>query len=117
VEILKQGQYTPYAVQEQVVAIWLGTSGTVDDVPVEDVRRFEREFLAFLSSSSKYGVLNTVKETKLLGDDTVVQLKDAAAEFKRGFELSDGTLLGAEQVEALDPEDVGQATITKHVKA
>ena len=43
--------------------------------------------------------------------------KDAAAEFKRGFELSDGTLLGSEAVEALDPEDVGQATITKHVKA
>ena len=117
VEILKQGQYTPYAVEQQVVAIWLGTSGTVDEVPVEDVRRFEREFLAFLSGSSKYGVLATVKETKLLGDDTVVELKDAVAEFKRGFELSDGTLLGAETVEALDPEDVGQATITKHVKA
>src|SRR5579859_2541288 len=85
VEILKQGQYTPYAVEQQVVAIWLGTSGTVDDVPVEDVRRFEREFLAFLSGSGKYGVLNTVKETKLLGDDSVVELKDAAAEFKRGF--------------------------------
>src|SRR5579859_54344 len=85
VELLKKPQYTPYAVEQQVVAIWLGTSGTVDDVPVEDVRRFEREFLAFLSGSGKYGVLNTVKETKLLGDDSVVELKDAAAEFKRGF--------------------------------
>ena len=50
VEILKQGQYEPYPVEEQVAAIWIGTSGSVDDVPVADVRRFEKEFISFLKT-------------------------------------------------------------------
>ena len=115
VEILKQGQYTPYAVEQQVVAIWLGTSGSVDDVPVEDVRRFEKDFLSFLHTDHP-GILSVIKETNLLNDDSVVALKDAVAQFKSTFELRDGTLLGAEKIEALDESEVGQATITKHVK-
>src|SRR5260221_2451863 len=116
VEILKQGQYSPYSVEQQVVAIWLGTSGAVDDVPVSDVRRFEKEFLSFLHTDHP-GILADIKSTKLLTDDATVSLKDAAAEYKRSFELSDGTLLGTEaEVEALDAAEVGQATITKHVK-
>ncbi|HKA66345.1 MAG TPA: F0F1 ATP synthase subunit alpha, partial [Solirubrobacterales bacterium] len=116
VEILKQGQYSPYSVEQQVVAIWLGTSGTVDEVPVDDVRRFEKEFLSFLHTDHP-GILADIKSTKLLTDDATVSLKDAAAEYKRSFELSDGTLLGTEaEVEALDAAEVGQATITKHVK-
>jgi F-type H+-transporting ATPase subunit alpha len=116
VEILKQGQYAPYAVEQQVVAIWLGTSGSVDEVPVEDVRRFEKDFLSFVHTD-KPGIFAVIKETSKLEDDCVVSLKDAVAEFKRTFELGDGTLLGQEKVDALDPSEVGQATITKHVRA
>ncbi|MBW8802524.1 MAG: F0F1 ATP synthase subunit alpha [Catenulisporales bacterium] len=114
VEILKQGQYEPYPVEEQVAAIWIGSSGAVDDVPVSDVRRFEKEFLTFLKTDHA-GIFSTIRETGLLGDDTVTALKDAVAQFKRGFELGDGTLLSAQdKVEALDEDEVGQATITRH---
>ncbi len=48
VELLKQGQYAPYPVEDQVVSIWAGTNGKLDDVPVADIRRFERELLDYL---------------------------------------------------------------------
>jgi F-type H+-transporting ATPase subunit alpha len=117
VEILKQGQYEPYPVEEQVAAIWIGTSGSVDDVPVADVRRFEKEFISFLKTDHA-GILGTIRETGQLSDDTVSAFKDAVAEFKRGFQLGDGTLLADQgKAEAMDADNVGQATITKHVKA
>ena len=114
VEILKQGQYEPYPVEEQVAAIWIGSSGSIDDVPVADVRRFEKEFISYLKTDHA-GILSSVRETGLLADDTVTALKDAVAQFKRGFELADGTLLSDQaKVEALDEDEVGQATITRH---
>jgi len=114
VELLKQGQYQPYPVEDQVAAIWIGSSGSIDDVPVADVRRFEADFLSFLKTDHA-GILGTIRETGLLKDDTVASLKDAVAQFKRGFELGDGTLLADQnKVEALDESEVGQATITKH---
>jgi F-type H+-transporting ATPase subunit alpha len=114
VEILKQGQYEPYPVEEQVAAIWIGTSGSIDDVPVADVRRFEKEFISFLKTDHA-GVLATIRETGLMADDTVSAFKDAITEFKRGFELGDGTLLADQgKAEAMDADQVGQATITKH---
>src|SRR5437868_13261363 len=51
VELLKQGQYAPYPMEEQVVSIWAGTTGRLDDVPVEDIRRFETDLLAYLRSN------------------------------------------------------------------
>ncbi|MEY9933078.1 F-type H+-transporting ATPase subunit alpha [Catenulispora sp. GP43] len=115
VEILKQGQYEPYPVEEQVAAIWIGTSGSVDDVPVADVRRFEKEFISFLKTDHA-GVLATVRETGQFSDDTVSAFKDAVAQFKRGFELNDGTLLAdQDKAEAMDADNVGQLSITKHV--
>jgi F-type H+-transporting ATPase subunit alpha len=114
VEILKQGQYEPYPVEEQVAAIWIGTSGSVDDVPTADVRRFEKEFISFLKTDHA-GVLASVRETGKLDDDTVSAFKDAVAQFKRGFELGDGTLLADQgKADAMDADNVGQATITKH---
>jgi F-type H+-transporting ATPase subunit alpha len=114
VEILKQGQYEPYPVEEQVAAIWIGSSGSIDDVPVADVRRFEKEFISYLKTDHE-GVLATIRETGQLSDDTVSAFKDAVAQFKRGFELGDGTLLADQgKAEALDADQVDQATITKH---
>jgi len=116
VELLKQGQYSPYPVEDQVVSIWSGTSGELDEVPVEDVRRFEAEFLAWLKSS-KAEILTSIASTQKVGDDTVELLKDAADEFKNSFEKSDGQLLrGDVAVKPLDREDVGQETIVRTVK-
>ncbi|WP_370368026.1 hypothetical protein [Catenulispora sp. GP43] len=64
------------------------------------------------------GVLATVRETGQFSDDTVSAFKDAVAQFKRGFELGDGTLLADQgKAEAMDADNVGQLSITKHVKA
>jgi F-type H+-transporting ATPase subunit alpha len=92
VELLKQPQYSPYPVERQVVSIWAGAEGYLDDVPVEDVGRFEREFLDYVHRN-RQGVFDAVKETGQLSDDTVTALKDAVEEFKKGFETSSGELL------------------------
>ncbi len=92
VELLKQPQYSPYPVERQVVSIWAGAEGYLDDVPVEDVGRFEQEFLDYLQRS-RPGVLDAIRETGQLSDDTVASLKDAIEEFKKGFETSSGELL------------------------
>src|SRR5881398_1697016 len=53
VELLKQPQYDPFPVERQVVSVWAGTSGQLDDVPVKDIRRFEREFLDYIAHQHK----------------------------------------------------------------
>src|SRR6266508_2910239 len=92
VELLKQPQYSPLAVDQQVVTVWAGTSGLLDDVPLEDIRRFEREFLDQLRRD-KSGILDAIRETGELSDDTVTALKDAMEEFRRGFETGSGDML------------------------
>jgi F-type H+-transporting ATPase subunit alpha len=93
VELLKQGQYAPFAIEDQVVSIWAGTTGKLDDVPVVDIRRFERELLDYLHREQK-GLLTAIVETGKLPDETVEALTEAVAEFKKQFETSDGKLLG-----------------------
>ncbi|MFI5532663.1 F0F1 ATP synthase subunit alpha [Kitasatospora sp. NPDC051853] len=93
VELLKQGQYQPFPVEEQVVSIWAGTTGKLDDVPVADIRRFEREFLDFLRTSKKE-LLAGIVETSKLEDGTIDALTEAVASFKQGFTTADGKLLG-----------------------
>ncbi|GII56392.1 ATP synthase subunit alpha [Planotetraspora thailandica] len=116
VELLKQPQYSPFPVEKQVVSVWAGTTGELDDVPLEDVRRFETEFIEYLSSQYK-GVLDSIRETKDLSDDTVTALKEAISEFKKGFTTSSGELLVKDvPVEALEAGEVGQETIVKHVR-
>ncbi|MDP9846184.1 F0F1 ATP synthase subunit alpha [Streptosporangium lutulentum] len=116
VELLKQAQYSPFAVEKQVVSVWAGTTGELDDVPVEDIRRFETDFLDYLSREHK-GVFDSIRETNDLSDDTVQALKDAITEFKKGFETASGDLLvNDEPVEALDASEVGQEKITKRVR-
>jgi F-type H+/Na+-transporting ATPase subunit alpha len=106
VELLKQPQYDPYPVEDQVVSIWAGSNGHLDDVPLEDISRFERDFLDFLRRSHD-GILAAIRETKDLTEDTTTALKDAIEEFRRGFETSSGELLTAadEPAEALKRED------------
>ncbi|SDG54354.1 F-type H+-transporting ATPase subunit alpha [Sinosporangium album] len=116
IELLKQPQYSPFAVEQQVVSVWAGTTGQLDDVPVEDVRRFEAEFLDYISREHK-GVFDGIRETKDLSDDAVTLLKGAITEFKKGFETSSGELLVKDEpVPSLEAGEVGQEKITKHVR-
>jgi F-type H+/Na+-transporting ATPase subunit alpha len=95
VELLKQPQYSPLPVERQVVSVWAGTNGYLDDVPVEDVRRFEDGFLDYLQRSHD-GVYGSIRETGELTDDTATMLKDAIEEFRRGFEVTGGGMLGSD---------------------
>jgi F-type H+/Na+-transporting ATPase subunit alpha len=114
VELLKQPQYSPFPVEQQVASIWAGTEGYLDDVPVEDVGRFEEGFLDLLRRS-RPGVLDAIRETGELSDDTVAALKDAIDEFKKGFETSSGELLVKEEpVGALDPGQIDQEKIKQY---
>lgn len=93
VELLKQGQYQPMPVEEQVVSVWAGTTGKMDDVPVNDIRRFESELLEHLRRERKE-LLTSIAEGAKMSDDTITAIGDAVANFKRQFETSDGKLLG-----------------------
>ncbi|MGW1075213.1 F0F1 ATP synthase subunit alpha [Streptomyces sp. NPDC002537] len=93
VELLKQAQYAPYSTEDQVVSIWAGTTGKMDDVPVTDIRRFERELLDFLHREHK-GLMTSIVEGGKMSDDTLQAVGDAIASFKQQFETSDGKLLG-----------------------
>ncbi|MCJ1713789.1 F0F1 ATP synthase subunit alpha [Microbacterium sp. M1A1_1b] len=110
-ELLKQPQYSPYPVEEQVVSIWAGTNGKLDTVPVNDVLRFESELLDHLRRNSD--VLTTLRETNQLSDDTVAEMAKQIDEFTKSFQTSDGKTLGAENVQAADAEDVDQEQIVK----
>ncbi|HET7276761.1 MAG TPA: F0F1 ATP synthase subunit alpha [Dermatophilaceae bacterium] len=87
VELLKQRQAAPFPIEEQVVSIWAGTSGQVDDVPVEDIRRFEAEFLDYLRRE-KSGLLGAIRESKKFEDETRAGLEEAITAFKKQFEPS-----------------------------
>jgi F-type H+-transporting ATPase subunit alpha len=110
VELLKQPQYRPFPVEEQVVSIWAGGSGFLDDVPVEDISRFETDFLDYLRRSHA-GILDTIRESLQLSEDTIAALKDAIDEFRRGFETSAGELLSGEDEQAEPLESEEQETI------
>jgi F-type H+/Na+-transporting ATPase subunit alpha len=93
VELLKQGQYAPYPVEEQVVSIWAGTNGKMDDVPVEDIRRFERELLDWMGREKKE-LLTGIREGKKMPDETITAISEAVDTVTKQFETSDGKLLG-----------------------
>ncbi|CAI7976398.1 MULTISPECIES: F0F1 ATP synthase subunit alpha [Parafrankia] len=114
VELLKQPQNKPFSVERQVVSIWAGTTGKLDDVPVEDIRRFEAEFLDFVGRTHS-AIYDTIVNTGKLGDDLVSSLESAIAEFKEQFTLSSGKQLVNEAVpEALDPSAVEREEIAVH---
>jgi F-type H+-transporting ATPase subunit alpha len=87
IELLKQGQYVPMPVEKEVVVIFAGTNGFLDDVPGEQVGRFEREFLELMDL--KHGdLLRTIAEAKDLSDATVASLKEILTSFKSTFVAS-----------------------------
>ncbi len=114
VELLKQAQYQPFPMEEEVASVWSGTTGKLDDVPLEDIRRFEREFLDYLKRDHK-AVLDTIRSTGALSDDSVTLLENAISAFKKQFTTSAGAPLVVHEApaEALDAAEVQQVTITK----
>ncbi|HYZ37071.1 MAG TPA: F0F1 ATP synthase subunit alpha [Pseudonocardiaceae bacterium] len=110
-ELLKQGLHEPMPVEEQVVSIFLGTRGHLDDVAVADVRRFESDFLADIRRHHS-GILDSIRESKQFSDETEQQVVDAVMEFKKQFTTSDGSSLGKEaEAEAMDEEDVERESV------
>jgi F-type H+-transporting ATPase subunit alpha len=118
VELLKQQQYTPYPVEREVVSIWLGTQGHLDDVPVSDVGKFEKEFLDYLDRDS--GVYDKVISAKKIDGDLQESLEKSVRDFKEGFQTSDGEGLQHDEDEDDDAEakgDDSQESIKKHNKS
>jgi len=113
VELLKQGQYSPFSVEREVVSIWSGVTGKLDSIPVADVRRFEGELLDFIGRERK-AIFDVISETKDLSDDTVKALTEAVAAFTEQFVTSDQKIKDAAAA-ALDANEVGQEKVTRYV--
>ncbi|WP_298805700.1 F0F1 ATP synthase subunit alpha [uncultured Pseudokineococcus sp.] len=109
-ELLKQPQFSPYPFEEEAVSIWMGTKGVLDDVPVEDVRRFESEVLEMLRGGD---VLRTIRETGRLEDDTTDELERQVRDFKKGFRPTSDAPVEAEDVEASDADEESQERIVR----
>jgi F-type H+-transporting ATPase subunit alpha len=111
VELLKQPQFRPMSVEEQVVSIFLGTSGHLDSVPVEDVSRFEIELLDHIRASES-DILKEIRESQKLTDETSDKLTEAINQFKKGFAATGGgSVVPDEHVEALDEEQLGKEAV------
>ncbi len=84
VELLKQPQYRPMGVEEQVISLFAGTRGYMDDIPVEAVRKFEEGLLEFMRNA-KADIVAAIAEKKALDDGLIANLGAAIEEFKKGF--------------------------------
>ena len=91
VEILKQKQYTPFAMEDEVISIWAVTNGYLDDLPVERVSEFEAGLLEHVRTRAS-DVRDAIRDTGRLDDDTVEKLKSAADDFKSTFADRVGTV-------------------------
>jgi F-type H+-transporting ATPase subunit alpha len=114
VELLKQGQYSPFSVERQVASIWAGTTGKMDSIPVPDIRRFETEFLDFIARERKQ-IFDVISTTRELTDDTVKALEEAVTTFKTQFKSSVAPAVNEKKADALDGVDNEQ--ITRQVPA
>jgi len=113
VELLKQNQYTPFILEKMIASIWSGTTGQLDSVPLPDIKRFEAEFLEYLSRDHK-GVLDVIATTKELSDDTVAALTAAITTFKGRFVSSATKALNEAPVKA-EGDDANEQ-VTKYVQ-
>lgn len=113
VELLKQGQYSPFSLERMVLSIWAGTTGQLDDIAVADIRRFESEFLDFVSRERKE-IFQVIAETKELSDDTVAKMVEAVSAFKKQFAAT-----GSQSINEADVPAEGhdaQEQITRYKK-
>ena len=116
VELLKQGQYQPQSMEREAVSVWSGTSGNLDDVPVEDIRRFDSEFLDQIERNHN-AIFESIRTTTDLSDDNISSLEKAIGEFKKQFRTTAGhSLVNDAPVTAIDEADIDVTQIVK-VKA
>jgi F-type H+/Na+-transporting ATPase subunit alpha len=116
VELLKQPQYSPYSTVDQVIVIWAGTTGQLDDIPVGDVRRFEGEMLEWIKRH-RSDLYTTIESTNVLTDDNVESLKSGVAEFKELFKSGDtGVRANDPEAEALAEGRETRETVTREVR-
>jgi F-type H+-transporting ATPase subunit alpha len=109
VELLKQGQYSPYSVERMAASIWAGTTGNMDSIPVADIRRFESEFLDFIDRE-RPKIFEVIAATRELTDDTVASLQEAIDTFKKQFSSSATAAVNEAEAKALAGEDNEQIT-------
>ncbi|SDX68035.1 F-type H+-transporting ATPase subunit alpha [Amycolatopsis xylanica] len=109
-EVLKQPQYSPIPVEEQVVTVYLGTNGHFDSVPTEDVRRFNHE-LADALRRRHADLLADIRDSGKFSDETAKAIVDAAEEYKKEFTTSEGKPLIEAGAEAMDADQVGHETV------
>jgi F-type H+-transporting ATPase subunit alpha len=83
-ELLKQGQYQPMPVERQIAVIWAGTSGQLDEIPVNRIQAFEKEFLDYLDGQYSK-TLQAIKKEKQLTDEILKELTEAVTDFKKMF--------------------------------
>ncbi|MBI4685236.1 MAG: F0F1 ATP synthase subunit alpha [Nitrospirae bacterium] len=86
VELLKQNQYVPMSMAEQVIVLFAGTQGYLDDIPVESVRKFEEEFLRYIRDR-KADIKKELVEKKAIDDSLKAKLIAAVEDFKKGFQV------------------------------
>jgi F-type H+-transporting ATPase subunit alpha len=112
VELLKQPQYQPQPVEEQVISIFLGTRGHLDSVPVGDIRRFEQEFLDHVRRNQE-GILGEIRDTGKLSDELAERITEVVKEFKNNFTASDGSSVAPKEAEAeaLDEDEVDREKV------
>jgi F-type H+-transporting ATPase subunit alpha len=116
VELLKQPQYSPFSVEQEIVSVWAGTTGQLDDVPVGEIRRFEREFLDYLRHQ-RNELLEKIADTKKLDDDTVNALVEAINHFKQMFlGKENGVTVNEAEAKALEGEQERE-TVHRQVRA
>jgi F-type H+/Na+-transporting ATPase subunit alpha len=115
VELLKQPQYSPYSVVDEVIVIWAGTTGQLDDVPVGDVRRFEAEFLPWIKRH-RSDTYTAIESSGLLNDDNLESLKSGIDEFKQLFAQGDtGIKVNETEAAALADGRETHETVTREV--
>ncbi|MGO1542917.1 MAG: F0F1 ATP synthase subunit alpha [Gulosibacter sp.] len=113
-ELLRQKNYNPFPIEKQVVSIWAGTNGKIDNVPVEDVLRYESELHDYLARNST--VLDDLRSSGKLEPEVLEAMESNIDEFSKTFQLSDGKSLysvGREEFEATSEEDVEQEQIVR----
>jgi len=112
-ELLKQPQYSPYPVEEQVVSIWAGTNGKLDTVPVNQVLQFESELLEHMRHNGT--VLSTLRETNVLDDATLAMLESEVDAFVKNWQSKPESSITDPGTESDTPmvEDVNQEQIVK----
>jgi len=116
VELLKQPQYSPYSVVDEIIVIWAGTTGQLDDVPVGDVRRFEAELLPWLKRH-RSDTYTAIESSNDLNDEQIESLKSGVQEFKELFRQGDtGIKVNEPDAEALADGRETHETVTREVR-